>query len=93
MNSPDQANGPAINNFKYKLAKKQRIMKEKLMTDQQISDEIEYEDRCKINDLLQNMLNLSSQNVEYNVFMLVNDEDENEGWVIRDKKTGEDLHL
>ena len=39
------------------------------MTQKQIEEEIQFEDSCKCNDLLQQILNLNHNKIEYNVFM------------------------
>lgn len=68
-------------------------MKEVLMTDKQIADEIEFEDECGMNTLLQNLLCFKDEKKEINIFMKVNEKGENAGYVIRDKNTGEDCQL
>jgi len=67
-------------------------MKEVLMTQKEIFEEIEMEAQCGINDLLQNLLS-SPQDRAVDVFWIINDKDIKENWVIRDKETGEDIHL
>ena len=68
-------------------------MKEVLMTYDDILEEIEFEDKCGVNDFLQSLLCSQKQGKEYRCYHYVNKKDEVCGWVIRDKKTGEDLHL
>jgi hypothetical protein len=65
-------------------------MDEILMTDKQIEAEVDFEDQCGINTLLQNLFYYKDK---VNVFMLVNEKDEICGYAIRDKKTNEECQL
>lgn len=67
-------------------------IKEILMTPQQIEEEIEFEDKCGMNTLLQNLLNTDIQKTG-EVYRKINDKDEICGYVIRDKITKEDIQL
>jgi len=64
-------------------------MKEVLMTPKQVRAEIDMEDKCGVNDLLQNLL----LHPDAKVYYQIDDKGECVDWVIRDKDTGEDIHL
>jgi len=68
-------------------------MKEILMTNEEIKDELDFEDVCGVNTLLQNLISLNDQKIEIEVFMKVDKIGDNCGYVIRNKKTGEDCQL
>jgi len=63
-------------------------MKEVLLTPVQVRKEIEIEDQCGVNDLLQQLL----LNPDARVYYQINEEGRVVDWVIRDKKTGEDIY-
>lgn len=65
-------------------------MKEEKMSAKEIKDELAFEDSCKVNTLLQNLIALGDKAVVYKV---VNDKNEKTGYKIRDKITGEDIQL
>ena len=65
-------------------------MKEKKMSAKEIKDELDVEDECKVNTLLQNLIALGDRAVVYKV---INDKNEKVGYKIRDKITGEDIQL
>ena len=65
-------------------------MKEKLMSKIEIEEEIEFEDSCGVNTLLQNLIFFKDK---INVFKLINKKKENCGYVIRNKNTNEVYQL
>jgi hypothetical protein len=65
-------------------------MKEVLMNETEIREEIAFEDSCGMNTLLQNLVYFKDK---VNVFTKINDKGQNCGYVIRDKITGEDCQL
>jgi len=65
-------------------------MKEVEMRGNDIMDEIKFEDSCGINTFLQYLLSLPKDS--FNCYHQINDEGEIVGWVIRDKKTNDEVH-
>lgn len=60
-------------------------MKERLMTKEEVIAEIAYEDVCGVNTLLQELLIFE----DANVFMQVDENGVEIGYILRDKKTGQ----
>ena len=66
--------------------------KEVLATDDEIADEIRFEDNCGVNTLLQNLLSPYIKDRAF-VYKCINEKGEWCGYKIRDKLTGEDIQL
>jgi len=65
-------------------------MKEIGMTKKEIQEEIEFEDKCGVNTLLQNLIYYKDT---VDVFMIIDNKGINRGYRIRDKKTHKDVQL
>jgi len=60
-------------------------MKEVLMTQKEIDEEIDFERVCGLNTLLQNILSAEDENKKIFIYMKINEKDEIAGYVIRDE--------
>lgn len=54
-------------------------MKYKLMSDKEIQEEIDFEDKCGVNTLLQHILSINKKS---KIYMKINDSGENCGYII-----------
>jgi hypothetical protein len=68
-------------------------MKEELMKNKEVEEEIEWEDKCGVNTLLQNLVHFNELNQKVKVYRTIDDKGISQGYVIRDAKTHKDVQL